>query len=98
MIPTRPSRGVAGLALLLAVLVAVLVALAASPPQRANATIAFGPGGVTVSGTGVGDLVVMVGGDRHEFEVEGTFARLVPAGSDEVVTVTLDGETLARRP
>ena len=40
----------------------------------------------------------MVGGDRHEFEVDGTFARLVPAGSDEVVTVTLDGETLARRP
>ena len=98
MTPTRPSRGVAGLALLLALLVAVLVALVASPPQRADAAITFGPGGVTVTGTGVGDLVVVVGGERHEFEVDGTFARLVPAGSDEVVTVTLDGETLARRP
>src|SRR4051794_5212909 len=98
MVLMRPSRGVAGLLVLLVLLVAVLVALVVSPPQRADATITFGPGGVTVSGTGVGDLVVVVGGERHELEVDGTFARLVPAAADEVVTVTLDGETLARRP
>ena len=84
--------------MLLVLLVAVLVALVASPPQRADAAITIGPGGVTVTGRGVGDLVIVVGGERHEFDVDGTFARLVPAESDEVVTVTLDGETLARRP
>jgi hypothetical protein len=92
------SRGVAALALLLAVLVAILVALVASPPQRAEAAIVFGPGGVTVSGRGVGDLVVVVGDERYELDVDGTFTRLLPAGSEETVVVTLDGETLARRP
>jgi hypothetical protein len=76
----------------------VLVALAISPPQRADATITYGPGGVTVSGTGVGELVVVVRADRAVFEVDGSFSRLVPAGPLDEVRVLLDGETLARRP
>ncbi len=38
----------------LALRTVVLVALAAAPPQRADATSRYGPGGVTVHGTGVG--------------------------------------------
>lgn len=83
--------------LVLAVLVAVLVALVASPPQRADAAIVPGPGGVTVHGTGVGEVVVLVGADRTVFHVDGTFARLVPAEPGARVQVLLDGETVARQ-
>lgn len=92
------ARGVAALAVVLAVLVAVLVALLLSPPQRAEAAVTFGPGGVTVTGQGVGDLVVLVGDERHELDVDGAFTRLLPAEPDEAVVVILDGETLARHP
>ena len=78
--------------------VVVLVALVASPPQRADAAIVPGPGGVTVNGTGVGELVVVVGTDRTVFQVDGTFARLVPAAPGSRVQVLLDGETIARQP
>lgn len=84
--------------LVLAVLVAVLVALVASPPQRADAAIVPGPGGVTVHGTGVGELVVVVGAERTVFQVDGSFARLVPAAPGTRVQVLLDGETVARQP
>lgn len=84
--------------LVLAVLVAVLVALTASPPQRADAAVVPGPGGVTVHGTGAGELVVVVGADRTVFQVDGTFARLVPAAPGARVQVLLDGETVARLP
>ena len=84
--------------LVLAVLVVVLVALVASPPQRADAAIVPGPGGVTVNGTGVGELVVVVGTERTAFQVDGTFARLVPAAPGAPVQVLLDGETIARQP
>ncbi|KQR11808.1 hypothetical protein [Cellulomonas sp. Leaf334] len=84
--------------LVLAVLVVVLVALVASPPQRADAAIVTGPGGVTVHGSGVGELVVVVGSDRTVFQVDGTFASLVPAAPGAPVHVVLDGETLARQP
>lgn len=94
--PSALSRRHALLAL--AVLVAVLVALVASPPQRADAAIVPGPGGVTVHGTGVGELVVVVGTDRTVFEVDGTFSRLVPAAPGSRVQVLLDGETVARQP
>ena len=84
--------------LVLAVLVAVLAALVAWPPQRADAAIVPGPGGVTVHGTGVGELVVVAGADRTVLQVDGTFARLVPAGPGAPVQVLLDGETIARQP
>ena len=86
------------LAVVLALLVAVLVALVVAPPQRADATLTDGPGGVTVSGTGVGRLVVVVEAERHVFDVDGSFARLVPAAPSDQVRVILDGEPLARRP
>ncbi|GEK22332.1 hypothetical protein [Cellulomonas xylanilytica] len=93
---TAPSRPVA--VLVLAVVVAVLVALVASLPQRAEAAIVPGAGGVTVHGTGVGELVVVVGDERTVFQVDGTYARLVPAAPGTPVRVVLDGETVARRP
>ena len=83
---------------MLAVLVAALVALVASPPQRADAAVVPGPGGVTVHGTGVGELVVVVGDERTVFQVDGTFARLVPAAPGTPVQVLLDGETVAQQP
>lgn len=90
----RPVRVIV-LGAVLAVLLAVLAVVVASPPQRAAAAVTFGPGGVTVSGVGIGELVVVVGDSAHAFEVDGTYARLVPAVLGDNVSVLLDGELLA---
>jgi hypothetical protein len=83
---------------MLALLVVLLVALVVAPPQRADATLTDGPGGVTVTGTGVGRLVVVVEDERSVVDVDGSFTRLVPAEPGDRVQVLLDGELLARRP